>query len=94
MSAYIIVIVNKVTDPAEITEYRRMGAPSMKGRDVKFLVRPGPITTLEGPPAEGVVLLEFPTFEEAKDWYESPVYQEALQHRFKGAECQAFLVKG
>jgi uncharacterized protein (DUF1330 family) len=94
MSAYVIVIIKNVKDAAELAEYRRIGIPSLKATNVKFLVRPGPVDVLEGSPVEGVVALEFPTMEEAKEWYYSPLYQEALSHRFRGAECHAFMVQG
>jgi uncharacterized protein (DUF1330 family) len=94
MSAYVIFVVNKVNDPAGLAEYRRLGVPSLAGTNAKFLVRPGPMTTLEGPPAEAVVMLEFPTKAEAEEWYNSPLYQEAMKHRLAASECQAYLVEG
>lgn len=94
MKAYVIVIIKNVKDEAELAEYRRIGIPSLKQTNVKFLVRPGPVDVLEGSPVEGVVMLEFPSKDEAKEWFYSPVYQEALKHRYKGAECHAFMVEG
>ena len=94
MSAYVIVIIKNVKDQAELAEYRRIGVPSLQKTNVKFLVRPGPVDVLEGAAVEGIVMLEFPTLEEAKTWYNSPTYQEALKHRFAGAECHAFMVPG
>jgi uncharacterized protein (DUF1330 family) len=49
---------------------------------------------LEGPEVEGVVILSFPSFEEAKAWYDSPAYREARKHRFQGADYSAVLVEG
>jgi uncharacterized protein (DUF1330 family) len=49
---------------------------------------------LEGPEVEGVIILTFPSFEEAKAWYDIPAYREARQHRFQGAEYRAVLVEG
>lgn len=94
MSAYVIVVIKKTKDESELAAYRRIGIPSLQSTNVKFRVRPGPVEVLEGEPVEGVVMLEFPTLEEAKEWYNSPVYQEALTHRYKGAECHAFMVQG
>lgn len=54
----------------------------------------GPVETLEGDPADGVVLIAFPTMEEAKAWYDSPAYQEALPHRLKGADYRVILAQG
>ncbi|HLY55765.1 MAG TPA: DUF1330 domain-containing protein [Stellaceae bacterium] len=94
MPAFVIVIINKVIDPQELAEYRRIGVPSLKETNVKFRVRMGAYEVLEGDPVEGIVMLEFPTMEEAKAWYHSPAYQEALKHRYAGAKCHAFLVEG
>jgi len=49
---------------------------------------------LEGPEIEGMVILEFPTFEAAKAWYDSPRYSEVREHRFKGAEYSMMIVQG
>lgn len=49
---------------------------------------------LEGPPVEGVVILEFPDREAAEDWYFSPAYQKAAQHRFRGATYRSVIVEG
>ena len=39
-------------------------------------------------------MLQFPTMEEARAWYNSPAYQAALVHRRKGADWRAFIVQG
>jgi len=49
---------------------------------------------LEGNEIEGAVILRFPDMAAARDWYNSPVYQEALQHRLKGANYRAFIIEG
>jgi uncharacterized protein (DUF1330 family) len=48
----------------------------------------------EGEPIEGVVILEFATFEEAEAWYDSPAYQAAVVHRLRGAKYRTFIVQG
>ena len=49
---------------------------------------------LEGPEVEGVVIISFPSFKEAKAWYDSPAYREAREHRFRGADYRAVIVEG
>ena len=46
------------------------------------------------PDFEDMMMLEFPTFREARAWYDSPAYQAVSEHRFKGAECRAIIVEG
>jgi uncharacterized protein (DUF1330 family) len=41
-----------------------------------------------------VAIAEFPSVEEARQWYESPAYQAAVQHRFKGAIHRGLIVEG
>jgi uncharacterized protein (DUF1330 family) len=41
-----------------------------------------------------MMMLEFPTFRAARAWYDSPAYQAASQHRFKGADYRAIIVEG
>jgi len=43
---------------------------------------------------DGAVILEFPTLADAKASYESPLYQQALKHRLKGADYRVFIVEG
>ena len=49
---------------------------------------------LEGPEIEGLVILEFPSLEEAKAWYDSPAYREVREHRFRGSDYRAVIVEG
>ena len=94
MTAYVIVMIEETTDIEEVKEYRRIGIPTMLEHKPNILLRNAkPDATLEGPDVEGVVLLEFPTLEAAKNWYNDPRYQEALSHRFKGAKCHAVMIE-
>jgi uncharacterized protein (DUF1330 family) len=40
------------------------------------------------------VVLEFPSAEHAKRWYNSPGYQAIIQHRLKGATANLVLAEG
>jgi len=93
MAAYIIVLRERTKDAAQLEIYggkaRAAVAPGMKALAVY-----GRVETLEGTPFEGVVVLEFPTFEAAQAWYHSPAYQEAMQHRLKGGDYRFMIVQG
>ena len=94
MRAYIIVFVKSISDQAALDEYARIGSPSLEQFHGKKLTVHREFEVLEGESIEYPVILEFPTYEEAKAWYECPVYQEALQLRFKGSTSHAVLVQG
>jgi hypothetical protein len=44
-----------------------------------------PIEQLEGAPVDGAAVIEFPSFDAAKSWYNSPAYHAIGQHRLNGA---------
>ncbi len=94
MPAYAVFIRERTTDPAEMAVYAQMAPATSEGRPVKVHTFYGPQEVLEGPPSEGVVILEFPTIADAKSWYDSPAYQEARTHRLRGADYRVILVEG
>ena len=94
MAAYVIVIRNSTTNPAELATYSGLAGATMAGHAVTPHVVYGPHEVLEGPAIEGVVVVSFPSMDEAKAWYDSPGYTAARQHRFAGADYSAILVQG
>ena len=94
MAAYIVFMREKTLDRAELEEYWKRVEATMEGRPLKPLAAYGRHVTLEGPDVEGVVIAEFPSLEEARDWYESPAYQEAAEHRHRGAVYRGLIVEG
>ena len=67
---------------------------TLTGHPLKVLAAYGRQEVVEGPEVEGVVILEFPSFEEAKAWYDSPADREVREHRFRGADYRAVIVEG
>ncbi|QDV63060.1 DUF1330 domain-containing protein [Crateriforma conspicua] len=94
MSAYIVFIREKTLDKSELETYWQKAPAAMEGHPVKPLAAYGSHVILEGPEVEGVVIAEFPTVEEARKWYDSPAYQEAARHRFRGAVYRGLIVEG
>ncbi len=94
MAAYGIFIREETTDASELEAYTPKAGASLPGHTVKVLAAYGRQEVWEGPEAEGVVIVEFPTMEAAKAWYESPAYREAREYRFRGARYRAILVEG
>jgi len=94
MSAFMVFIREKTLDQPELEAYWAKVPATLEGRPIKILAAYGKHVTLEGPEVEGVVVAEFPTLEEARAWYDSPAYQEAAQHRFRGAIYRGLIVEG
>lgn len=94
MTAYLIVRVN-VTDTAQYQEYMKLSPGIIEQFGGKFMVRGGEKITLEGPEETGrVVLIEFPSVEQARAFYESPEYQHAISVRAGAATGQFVVVEG
>jgi len=93
MTAYIVAIREKTHDPEALKAYAA-GAGKARIEGMKVLAAYGATETLEGPAAEGVVLLQFPDAAAAKAWYGSPAYQEARKHRFQGADYRFIMFEG
>jgi uncharacterized protein (DUF1330 family) len=94
MSAYIVFTRESTKNAAELNAYSQQVGPTLAGHPVTVLAAYGRQEVLEGPEVEGVVILEFPTFAEAKAWYDSPAYRKVREHRFRGAEYRAVIVEG
>jgi uncharacterized protein (DUF1330 family) len=83
--AYVIFIRESMHDEVEMARYKAAVGTSFKGHSPSFLAAYGALEVVEGPPAQGVVIVEFADMEKARAWCRSPAYQEAARHRFAGA---------
>jgi uncharacterized protein (DUF1330 family) len=63
MAAYIVFMRDLMRDTKEFGTYMEAVPPTLAGHPVKPLALYGAIETLEGPPIEGAVIVEFPTLE-------------------------------
>jgi uncharacterized protein (DUF1330 family) len=95
LAAYVIITRFRTRNPAELATYASKRASFFSGHSVKWLANfTSRFEVAEGPGAESVAILEFPSLAEAKAWYSSPVYQEASQHRFRGGDYGVMIVEG
>jgi uncharacterized protein (DUF1330 family) len=94
VSAYIVFTRLRTRDPEEVKLYTAQAPGFLTGHVVTFLAQFGRFEVKEGGGVEGVAILEFPTFEAAKAWYESPAYQSASRHRYLGEDYSAIIVDG
>jgi uncharacterized protein (DUF1330 family) len=94
MPAYIVVQV-KVKDPTRYERYKGMAPASIAQYGGRYLARGGKTETLEGgwaPPR--FVILEFPTMERAREWWNCPEYAEAKKLRQATTDTEMILVEG
>jgi uncharacterized protein (DUF1330 family) len=94
MATYVIFIRDKMKDPEEFKVYSQKSAAARGEHALRAHVYYGALETLEGLPADGVVVVEFPDKAAANAWYNSPAYQEAKAHRLKAADYRVIMVEG
>ena len=95
MAAYLLYLCESVNDRAELEIYWEEIGPTFQGHNVKLLAGYTKFKVLEGnKKIEGVVLAEFPSWEEAQAWYDSPAYSAIRHHRINGAKYIGLLVDG
>ena len=94
MPAYVVVEV-EVNDPVRYENYKAMVPPSLETYGGRFLVRGGKVETLEGDwSPKRLVMVEFPSAEQAKAWWASEEYAEAKALRQATARTQMIVVEG
>ncbi len=85
-AAYVIVDMN-ITDPERYKDYMARAPEAVKAFGGEYLVRGGRHETLEGnwKPAR-IAMLRFPSFEQAKAFYDGELYTQARQMRAGATE--------
>jgi uncharacterized protein (DUF1330 family) len=94
MAAYIIVDVD-VKDAKAFEPYKQPTGASVAQYGGRFIVRSSEYEVLEGDwrPTR-LVVIEFPSLDAAKRWYESPEYRKVLPIRLQHAVSKMLLVNG
>ena len=94
MAAYILVDC-KVTDPVRYEKYKTLAQEAIAKHGGRYLVRGGETVLLEGGRAPNrVVVLEFPTLEKARSFYDSVEYLAARAARAGAAEMHMVAAAG
>lgn len=94
MKAYIIVDV-KVNHATRYEDYKKLTPASLQPFGGKFIVRGGAVTTFEGEwNPERIVIIEFPSPQQAKAWWSSEEYAPAKAIRQANAETRMIMVEG
>ena len=82
MPAAFILVDSSVTDPEQFKQYAALAPAAVAAAGGEYLARGGKNETLEGdwaPPR--LTVLRFPSYQEAKAFYDSAAYQDVRKHR-------------
>ena len=94
MPAYVLVEV-EIHDPAEYEEYKKLTPASIAAYNGRFVVRGGKTESLEGDwNPQRIVVLEFPSVNRAKEWWNSEEYAAAKAIRQRTAKTKMLVVEG
>jgi uncharacterized protein (DUF1330 family) len=92
--AYFVYVCQEVINRAELEVYWDKIGPTLAGYGAKNLAAYTPFEPLEGEPVDGVAVIEFPSRDVAKAWYDSAPYRAIRHHRQNGARYIGLLVEG
>jgi len=94
MSAYIIVEID-IVDPVGYEEYKKLASASVLNHGGKYIVRGGTTEVLEGNwKPKRIVVLEFESMQQAKEWLNCEEYREPRKMRHRTAKSNMLLVDG
>lgn len=94
MTAYVIADV-EVTDEALFEKYRELVPATIEAYGGRYIVRGGASEVVEGNNTpHRTVIIEFPSFEQAKAWHASDEYAGPKQMRIDSTNSNVMIVEG
>jgi uncharacterized protein (DUF1330 family) len=94
MPAYVIAELD-ITDPAGFAAYREAVPATIAAHGGRYLARAGALETVEGDwRPKRLAVIEFPSMERARQWYESRAYQPLIEIRKRTALTNLVFVEG
>jgi len=94
VTAYVVIRI-KVHDPEKLKSYQQVAPSIIEKYQGRMLARGGEVVSLEGPEERRrIVLIEFPTLDQAKKFYHSGEYTSAIGLRAGAADFELIAVEG
>lgn len=93
MAAYVVLQI-EVTDPEKHARYREIATPIVEKYGGTYLARGGKMEVIEGESLPRIVIVEFPSMEQFKSFYNAPEYQEAKALRQSATRGNMLVVEG
>ena len=94
MTAYFIANVREVSPGPDIVEYLQQIDATLAAHEGRFLVHGDQPEQVEGTWHGQVIVIAFPTQEQARAWYRSADYQQILPLRLANTAGETILVDG
>jgi len=94
MSAYAVALIRETNFNDDVVEYLRRIDDTLKPYSGRYLIHGGPYKPLEGTWAGDLVMIEFPSVEQAEAWYASDAYSAIRRLRMNNTVGDVLLVHG
>ncbi len=94
MPAYVVIEVD-VRDSARYEDYKKLAPSAIAAYGGRYLARGGRTDALEGDAGPGrLVILEFPSLDRARRWWESEEYAAAKAMRQSCSTARLIAIEG
>ena len=77
MKGYVVCVYKNITKEEKLKEYAVKARAAFEKYKGKFLIRGGRSTSNEGDKSPRTVVIEFPSYADANNFYNSKEYQDA-----------------
>ena len=77
MKGYVVCVYKNITNEEKLKEYAIKARAAVEKYKGRFLIRGGRSTSNEGEKSPRTVVIEFPSYYEANNFYKSEEYQNA-----------------
>ena len=95
MPAYLIVVNTEISDPEKMNEYGAGTMPTLQAAGARVLALEEAPEIIEGEwDAVRTLIIEFPSIEAAKGWYNSEEYKKLAPIRQAASEGNLILLDG
>ena len=86
MKGYVVCVYKNINNEEKLREYAVKARAAVEKYKGKFLIRGGRSTSNEGDKSPRTVVIEFPSYDEANNFYNSKEYQDCLLYTSDAAD--------
>ncbi len=94
MAAYAVAVIRETRFNEDVKQYLLRIDGTLVPFSGKFRIHGGPYEPMEGAWSSDLVVIEFPSLQQARGWYESDAYKAIRALRINNTEGDVFLVAG
>lgn len=94
MTAYAVAVIRETRFGDGIREYLQRMDETLVPFSGRYRIHGGPYEPVEGAWSGDLVVIEFPSMEQARGWYRSAAYQDIRPLRTDNTEGDVLLVAG